>query len=267
MTSRATPSTGRARPAPKIASTASAAPSRTAGDSGSTGPGQRAPPRASPCSLALSPSRASRTAQPRSARIRAATKPSPPLLPGPHNTATGRGGKAPRDRIGDREPRLFHQLDAGDAAGDRQPVGIRPSVAASAARVCASLPGRSSSSHDVSDAAAKPNLDAPPAKLYVPPSAAGVAQLVRAPDCGSGCRRFESDHSPQSHESINLERVRQAQLIRAFGQPFPGTAGTGRVSLHAVRLSHPVPGLAAATGACARLRVRSRHACRLLEPR
>lgn len=24
----------------------------------------------------------------------------------------------------------------------------------------------------------------------------GVAQLVRAPDCGSGCRGFESPHSP-----------------------------------------------------------------------
>jgi hypothetical protein len=24
----------------------------------------------------------------------------------------------------------------------------------------------------------------------------GVAQLVRVPDCDSGCRRFESDHSP-----------------------------------------------------------------------
>lgn len=25
---------------------------------------------------------------------------------------------------------------------------------------------------------------------------ASVAQLVRAPVCGTGCRRFESDHSP-----------------------------------------------------------------------
>jgi hypothetical protein len=28
---------------------------------------------------------------------------------------------------------------------------------------------------------------------------AGVAQLVRAPDCGSGCRRFDSGHSPQKN--------------------------------------------------------------------
>lgn len=26
---------------------------------------------------------------------------------------------------------------------------------------------------------------------------AGIAQLVRAPDCGSGGRRFETDYSPQ----------------------------------------------------------------------
>lgn len=25
---------------------------------------------------------------------------------------------------------------------------------------------------------------------------ASVAQMVRAPDCGSGCRQFESAHSP-----------------------------------------------------------------------
>ena len=34
-----------------------------------------------------------RTGQPASARCRAATKPSPPLLPGPHSTATGRAGQ------------------------------------------------------------------------------------------------------------------------------------------------------------------------------
>ena len=34
---------------------------------------------------------------------------------------------------------------------------------------------------------------------------AGVAQLVRAPVCGTGCRRFESGHSPQ--------QIRYAKLI------------------------------------------------------
>src|SRR5947207_8467180 len=35
----------------------------------------------------------------------------------------------------------------------------------------------------------------------------GVAQLVRAPDCGSGCRGFESPHSPFTAS------VRASQLI------------------------------------------------------
>src|SRR5207253_10281553 len=30
----------------------------------------------------------------------------------------------------------------------------------------------------------------------------GVAQLVRAPDCGSGCRGFESPHSPVTTPEI-----------------------------------------------------------------
>ncbi len=92
MTSFATPSIGRASPAPKIASIAKPASSSASGASRSTAPGQRAAASAaSPRSAAFSPSSATRTFQPRSARSRAATNPSPPLLPGPHSTATGRG--------------------------------------------------------------------------------------------------------------------------------------------------------------------------------
>jgi hypothetical protein len=93
MTARAIPSTGRARPAPKMASTTSPAPSSTTGASGSTAPGQRAAAcAASPRSAATEPSSARRTGQPRSTSTRAATKPSPPLFPGPQSTATGCGG-------------------------------------------------------------------------------------------------------------------------------------------------------------------------------
>src|SRR6516164_1376163 len=68
----------------------------------------------------------------------------------------------------------------------------------------------------------EPGLDAPPASRYLQRPVAGVAQLVRAPDCGSGCRRFESDHSPQKLDQVipaesdvfdflraNLARVRE----------------------------------------------------------
>ena len=93
MTARATPSTGRARPAPKMPSTTSPTPSSAAGVSASTAPGQRAAAcAASPCSAVTEPSSARRTGQPRSASTRAATKPSPPLFPGPQSTATGCGG-------------------------------------------------------------------------------------------------------------------------------------------------------------------------------
>src|SRR5665213_2686536 len=91
--SAAMPPTARVRPAPNSASTTSPAPSSAPMPSGSTVPGQRdAANAASPFSPARSPSSASRTAQPRSARMHAATNPSPPLFPGPHSTATGRGG-------------------------------------------------------------------------------------------------------------------------------------------------------------------------------
>src|SRR5437762_4461439 len=90
MTSRATPSIGRASPAPNSASITSPASAMTAGANGSTGPVQRAAAAAaSPFSASRDPSSATRTGQPRSARRRAVTNPSPPLLPGPHSTSAG----------------------------------------------------------------------------------------------------------------------------------------------------------------------------------
>ncbi len=92
ITSRATPSIGRERPAPNSASMTRLVSAGRSGARGSTGRFQRAACRAaSPRSLSRSPSRKRRSGQPRSARWRAATNPSPPLLPGPQSTATGRG--------------------------------------------------------------------------------------------------------------------------------------------------------------------------------
>ena len=46
----------------------------------------------------------------------------------------------------------------------------------------------------------------------------GVAQLVRAPDCGSGCRRFESGHPPFNHSAPNGRNGPQLHtLARVFG--------------------------------------------------
>ena len=115
ITSRAAPSTGRASPAPKIASIASPAPSSADGDNGATGPHQRAAaPAASPFNCAISPSSASRTDQPRSARMRAATKPSPPLLPGPHKATTGRGEKRLETASATARPAFSINSVAGD---------------------------------------------------------------------------------------------------------------------------------------------------------
>ena len=87
-TSAATPSSGRDSPAPNKASTIRSAPGPSPAVSGSTGPLHRcAITAASPLSAPRSPRSATRTSNPRSASSRAATKPSPPLLPGPHSTA------------------------------------------------------------------------------------------------------------------------------------------------------------------------------------
>ena len=69
----------------------SSAPSSARGSSGSSAPLQRAAwCAASPRRRSRGPKSATRTGQPRAASALAATKPSPPLLPGPHSTTTGR---------------------------------------------------------------------------------------------------------------------------------------------------------------------------------
>ena len=89
------PSTSRESPAPNTASTMHAAPRNTSGSSLATGPSHRAAiSAASPVSAARSPSSATRTSQPPAFSSRAATKPSPPLLPGPHSTAIRAPGAA-----------------------------------------------------------------------------------------------------------------------------------------------------------------------------
>jgi hypothetical protein len=90
--SPAGPSTARDSPAPNTASTARCCPSSTSGTAGTTSPSQRpAITAASPFSASRSPRSATFTGQPASARSRAATNPSPPLLPGPASTTSGRG--------------------------------------------------------------------------------------------------------------------------------------------------------------------------------
>ena len=100
---RAAPSSGRVRPAPNRASITSGVPSSreptwsASSARPSTAPFQRAAcAAASPCKPSREPMRASRTAAPASDKTRAATKPSPPLLPGPQSTRTGRPGQPSR---------------------------------------------------------------------------------------------------------------------------------------------------------------------------
>ncbi len=86
----AAPSSGRERPAPNRASITSENPAGSAPAASETGPvHSAAAAAASPRSAARSPRSATSTAIPASARRRAATNPSPPLLPGPHRTRIG----------------------------------------------------------------------------------------------------------------------------------------------------------------------------------
>src|SRR5690625_4141823 len=88
------PSSGRASPVPNKASTTSDAPSRKADVATSTVPVHCAAcARASPRNSSSLPSNARRTGQRRSCRSLAMTKPSPPLLPGPHSICTGCGAQ------------------------------------------------------------------------------------------------------------------------------------------------------------------------------
>ena len=119
-----------------------------------------------------------------------------------------RGAASAKDlrRIGNPPAGVFHQLDAGHAARDRQPVGLAH-FRGSEESVRAPARGRKRHRRDVGSTPCwrKPGLTCRP-RIVTSAETAGVAQLVRAPDCGSGCRRFESDHSPQSFQCLNERR-------------------------------------------------------------
>ena len=95
----------------------------------------RAASAASPLSRAASPTSSTSTRKPRSARTRAATKPSPPLLPGPATTTTrAPGGWRSATASATARPAFSISVDARDAAGDRSAGRPPPSRRWSAVR-------------------------------------------------------------------------------------------------------------------------------------
>ena len=151
----ATPSSGRASPAPNRASTTSSAP---AGPSTVAGLDRPRPAGCRPGGVALQrraigTSVATRTGQPARCSCRATTQPSPPLLPGPHRTSVGCRPKRASDRAGDGSPGVLHQPGPGQPGGDRRPIDRAPwrrgqaarrrrACLRSAIRACGSGPGR-----------------------------------------------------------------------------------------------------------------------------
>ena len=86
-----------------------------------------------------------------------------------------------------------------------------------------------------------------------------VVQLVRASDCGSECRGFESHQSPSSHPS-------QLQVVRDFfvlplSSRFPSFPVIRRLLFGTMRL------LQRNAGACRCVRVASSASCRFCSPR
>ena len=86
-----------------------------------------------------------------------------------------------------------------------------------------------------------------------------VVQLVRASDCGSECRGFESHQSPSSHPS-------QLQVVRDFfvlppSSRFPSFPVVRRLLFDTMRL------LQRNAGACRCVRVASSASCRFCSPR
>ena len=86
-----------------------------------------------------------------------------------------------------------------------------------------------------------------------------VVQLVRASDCGSECRGFESHQSPSSHPS-------QFQVVRDFfvlplSSRFPSFPVIRRLLFGTMRL------LQRNAGACRCVRVASSASCRFCSPR
>src|SRR5260370_27385274 len=68
----------------------------------------------------------------------------------------------------------------------------------------------------------------------LPAAMVGVAQLVRAPGCGPGCRGFESHRSPRSRLALALRRGCRrpgpGQMRPTFPRPArlrPGVSGVG----------------------------------------
>lgn len=52
--------------------------------------------------------------------------------------------------------------------------------------------------------------------MYNSKHVASVVQLVRAPDCGSGCHRFESDYSPHLVFSLSVFLVSRFLCVDFF---------------------------------------------------
>ena len=125
-TSAARPSSGRDRPAPNRASMMRSASASVAVASGSTGSPQRcAMAAASPLSALRLPSSPRRTRYPCARRSLAATKPSPPLLPGPQTTAIAAPG--PRHErgsgLGHGAAGILHQREPRHAQRHGQGIG------------------------------------------------------------------------------------------------------------------------------------------------
>ncbi len=118
----ASPSRSRARPAPKSASITRPASPGSACAGGTTRRPSRPPRRRRrPQAAPGAPSSATVDRVPALARSRAATKPSPPLLPGPHMTSTGPGAvRHPGRRSRDGRAGPLHQLDPRGAGRDRR---------------------------------------------------------------------------------------------------------------------------------------------------
>ena len=204
------PSIGRAKPAPNSASTTSPAPSSSAGVERLDRP---RPARGG--DARRRPSAPARVAEQRQPHRPAALgqnarrdKPVAAIVAGPaqHRDRPQR----PAPRRPHRRPRGRHSPSASMPATppaivsrSASPISLRrqqrvpvasPSdgslIRARCERRRLKRPRRDKRCRGADDFGAQ--LDAAAAIRYLQPRTAGVAQLVRAPDCGSGCRRFKS---------------------------------------------------------------------------
>ena len=174
---RATPSSGRASPAPISASTTLAAPSRMVGSSGAgVSPQRSAARRASPRSASRGARQPSRTTTPASRRIRAATNPSPPLLPGPHSTATG----PPASR------RRTTAATAAPALSIRSMPALPRAIASASARPISATDSSARPGAAISTPSAAPERRAPTRPRPAPHRAAVRCRRCRAPGGSRG---------------------------------------------------------------------------------